>query len=201
MEVTGCRRALWVGPSLRAVGAMCFKRARLRGFPTPVSNSALQAKTRSTSRSSTPLQSITAATSHRAPVPGLIRLGVCAGQNTGSRQGAAAHPAIEASPTGGSRSSGLIRGQARKRARRGRIAQHLLLARRSRPRPGNVCPLASGSCLTALAFGRGDGRASSIELRHFGRQAGCGRRLLRSRATVCTATTLRSAPGLSATGA
>jgi hypothetical protein len=93
----------WLGPSSMPLARWFFKRARLRGFPTLGSNEGLQATTRSTSRSSTPLQSITAATSHRIPVPGLSRFGACAGQTSESKQVATAHPATEATPAGGTR--------------------------------------------------------------------------------------------------
>jgi hypothetical protein len=74
-------------------------------------------------------------------------------------QGAAAHPAIGASPAGGTRRSrARNREQARESdARRSRIAQRFSLALRSRPRPRAVV-------FPTLRLG--DGRASSAELRH-----------------------------------
>jgi hypothetical protein len=90
--------------------------------------------------SSTPLQSITAATSHRVPVPILGLTGVCAGQNTGGDQGAAAHPA-SGPPCGWGPDHRAGRcEQARHSGPEGgpdRSASSL--ARRSRPRPGADC--------------------------------------------------------------
>jgi hypothetical protein len=74
-------------------------------------------------------------------------------------QGAATHPAIGASPAGGTRRGrSTHREQAHDRtADGGRIAQRLSLALRSRPRPRAVV-------FPTLRLG--DGRASSAELRH-----------------------------------
>jgi hypothetical protein len=112
--------------------------------------------------SSTPLQSITAATSHRVPVPILGLTGVCAGQNTGGDQGAAAHPA-SGPPCGWGPDHRAGRcEQARHSGPEGgpdRSASSL--ARRSRPRPGADCLF-----LPAVRRERRDGRANGDELRH-----------------------------------
>jgi len=105
-------------------------------------------------------------------------------------QGAAAHPAIGASPAGGSRSSsGGSRASPRQDARGGRIAQHVSLALRSRPRPGaDVFPPCGGGQSRELR------RAASPR-----RQAG-----EETRAPVgvaaCAAARTRSPSRLSATG-
>jgi hypothetical protein len=84
------------------------------------------------------------------------------------------------------------RGQARKIGPRGRIARHLC------SHDGTVLGL--GPFVTQHLSVRGDGRASSIELRHLaGKPAGW--RVLRERVAVRTAARGRSPPGLSATGA
>jgi hypothetical protein len=95
-------------------------------------------------------------------------------------QGAAAHPAIGASPAGGTRRSrARNREQARESdARRGRIAQRFSLALRSRPRPRAVV-------FPTLRLG--DGRASSAELRHLAGKPERGRVLQFGVATCVTA--------------
>jgi hypothetical protein len=123
----------WLSPSSMPLARWFFKRARLRGFPTLGSNAGLQATTRSTSRSSTPLQSITAATSHRIPVPGLSRFGACAGQTSESKQVATAHPAIEATPAGGTRYFGHSRCRQARKERPEEPDRSTLFARRTAP--------------------------------------------------------------------
>jgi hypothetical protein len=161
LEVAGYRRAVLVGPTLRAVSAYGFvRRARLRGFPTLVLNAVLQATTRSTSRSSTPLQSITAATSHRVPVLDLRRFGVCAGQNTESEQGSGYASGYRGGTRGWDSIIRATRLQASLQGRgpRNRIVQRLLLAGRLRPRPGAVCL----PRLTAIGRSSGQRRTSSL---------------------------------------
>jgi hypothetical protein len=98
------------------------------------------------------------------------------GRTPSGNKGAAAHPAIEASPAGGLRGSGVpTRASPRQDARGGRIAQRLSLAH------GTVLGL--GPLSSHLAVG--DGRAISAELcLHAGKPV--GRHMLRSRVTVCT---------------
>jgi hypothetical protein len=105
-------------------------------------------------------------------------------------QGAATHPAIGASPAGGSRSSGSESQASRRQdARVGRIAQRFSLALRSRPRPGaDVFPPCGGGRSSEQR------RAAS---RH--RQAGDETRAPVG-VTTCVAARDRSPSRLSATG-
>ena len=131
----------WLGPPCLPLARMvCQARSASRFSDTRVERGVSKPTTRSTSRSSTPLQSITAATSHRVPVPCLSRFGVLRG----------AEHRTEAGGDYASGYRGFTRGwdsiiraplgrQACQERPENRIVQHLSLAGRLRPRPGAVC--------------------------------------------------------------
>jgi hypothetical protein len=125
----------------------------LRSFDVWVERAGASTGTFDLPCSSTPLQSITAATSHRIPCAFPCRPVVCAGQNTGSTWGLLRIRSSERHPRVGLRRSGWA-SELASRGEPDRSAHH-------RSRFGSVHGLVPMSSRPKA----GDGRASSVELR------------------------------------